>query len=82
MLLTSAIIFGFIVIFMLVSGLIVLWHRGSEDLDAWGLFIARVLHGDRPSTQEPPLNHEDYHRQPGLPRPEDSASQYQTRDQL
>jgi hypothetical protein len=56
---TSAIIFGSIVIFMLVSGLIVLWHRGPDDLDAWGLFISRVLHGDRPSSQGPPLDHED-----------------------
>jgi uncharacterized iron-regulated membrane protein len=31
---TSAIIFGFIAIFMLVSGLIVLWRRGRDDLDA------------------------------------------------
>ena len=57
MLQTSAIIFGFIVIFTLISGLFVLWHRGPDDLDAWGLFISRVLHGDRPSTQEPPPDH-------------------------
>jgi hypothetical protein len=33
---TPAIIFGFIMIFMLVLGLIVLWRRGRDDLDAWG----------------------------------------------
>jgi len=36
MLQASAIFCGFIMIFMLVSGLIVLWHRGSDDLDTWG----------------------------------------------
>jgi hypothetical protein len=47
MLQTPAIIFGFILIFVLVSGLVVLWRRGADDLDAWGLFISRVLRGDR-----------------------------------
>lgn len=59
MLQTSAIIFGFIVIFMLVSGLIVLLRRGRDDLDAWGLFISRVLHGDPQTTQNPPRDHND-----------------------
>jgi hypothetical protein len=43
MLQTSAVIFGLIMIFTLVSGLVVLWRRGRDDLDAWGLFISRVL---------------------------------------
>ena len=51
---TSAIIIGFVLIFVLVSGLIVLLHRGTDDLDAWGLFVARVLHGDRRSTRKLP----------------------------
>jgi hypothetical protein len=55
---TSAIIFGFIVIFMLISGLIVLWRRGRDDLDAWGLFISRVLHGNQ-STRKPPHDRND-----------------------
>jgi hypothetical protein len=56
---TSAIIFGFIVIFMLVSGLIVLLRRGRDDLDAWGLFISRVLHGGPSNNSNPPLDHND-----------------------
>jgi uncharacterized iron-regulated membrane protein len=47
---TPAIIFSFIMIFMLVSGLIVLWRRSRDDLDAWGLFIFRVLRSDPQST--------------------------------
>ena len=54
MLQTSAIIFGFVLIFVLVSGLIVLWHRGADDLDAWGLFVSRVLRGDCQSTRKSP----------------------------
>jgi hypothetical protein len=50
----SAIIFGFILIFVLVAGLIVLWCRGADDLDAWGLFVSRVLRGDRQSIRKPP----------------------------
>ena len=50
---TTALILGFIVIFMLVSGLIVLWRRGRDDLDAWGLVISRVLRGDPQSTRNP-----------------------------
>jgi hypothetical protein len=51
---TWAIIIGFVLIFVLVSGLIVLLHRGADDLDARGLFVSRVLHGDRRSTRKPP----------------------------
>jgi uncharacterized iron-regulated membrane protein len=50
----SAIIFGCILIFVLVSGLIVLWHRGPDELDAWGLFVSRVLRGDRQFTRKLP----------------------------
>jgi hypothetical protein len=39
----SAIIIGFV----LVSGLVVLWCRGTEALDAWGVFVMRVLRGER-----------------------------------
>jgi hypothetical protein len=53
----SAIIFGFILIFVLASGLVVLWRRGADDLEAWGLFISRVLRGDRQSTRKPPRDH-------------------------
>ncbi len=53
MLQTSAIIFGSILIFVLVSGLIVLWRRGADDLDAWGLFVSRVLRGDRQAARKP-----------------------------
>ena len=51
---TSAIIIGFVLIFVLISGLIVLLHRGADDLDAWGIFVSRVLHGDRRSTRKLP----------------------------
>jgi hypothetical protein len=54
MLQTSAVIFGSIIIFVLVAGLIVLWRRGADDLDAWGLFVSRVLRGDRRPTRELP----------------------------
>jgi hypothetical protein len=47
----AAIILGFIFIFVLVSGLVVLWRRGADDLDAWGLFVSWVLRGDRQSTR-------------------------------
>ena len=50
----SAIIIGLILIFVLVSGLIVLWRRGADDLGAWGLFVSRVLRGDRRSTRKLP----------------------------
>jgi hypothetical protein len=53
----SAVIFGFILIFVFVSGLIVLWRRGAYDLDAWGIFVSRVLRGDRRSTRKPPRDH-------------------------
>ena len=62
MLQTSAIIFGFILIFALVSGLVVLWRRGADDLDAWGLFVSRVLRGDRQSTRKLPRDQRNYPR--------------------
>jgi hypothetical protein len=37
----------FIIGFVLVAGLVVLWRRGADDLDAWGLFVMRVLRGER-----------------------------------
>ena len=49
---TSAIIIGFILIFVLASGLVVLWRRGADDLDAWGRFVTRVLHGYRRPTRK------------------------------
>jgi hypothetical protein len=52
-----AIIFGLILTFVLISGLVVLWHRGADDLDAWGLFVSRVLRGDRQSTRKPLRDH-------------------------
>jgi uncharacterized iron-regulated membrane protein len=36
-----------VLLFALVSGLVVLWRRGASDLDAWGLFVVRVLRSDR-----------------------------------
>ena len=54
---TSAVVFGFITIFALASGLIVLWRRGRDDLDAWGLFISRVLRGDSRPARNPPHDH-------------------------
>jgi hypothetical protein len=55
---TPAIIFGFIMIFMLVLGLIVLWRRCRDDLDAWGSY-PRVLRGDPQPTRNPERDHED-----------------------
>lgn len=49
----SAIILGFIFVFVLASGLVVLWRRGADDLDAWGLFVSRVLRGDHQPTRTP-----------------------------
>jgi len=40
-------LFALILVFVLVSGLVVLWRRGADDLDAWGLFVMRVLRGER-----------------------------------
>lgn len=51
-LLAPVIILSFILMFVLVSGLIVLWRRGAGDLDAWGLFVLRILHGDARFTPE------------------------------
>jgi len=41
----AGLIFVFILIFALVSGLVILWLRGPDDLEAWGLFVGRVLRG-------------------------------------
>jgi hypothetical protein len=59
MLQTSAIVFGSILIFVLVSGLIVLWCRGTDDLEAWGIFVSRILHGGPLSTQKRPRDDGD-----------------------
>jgi hypothetical protein len=42
---------GFILIFVLVSGLVILCVRGPADLEAWGAFVARVLRGDKRSIE-------------------------------
>ena len=42
-------LFAAIVLFTLTSGLVVLWWREADDLDAWGMFVMRVLRGERPS---------------------------------
>jgi hypothetical protein len=62
-----AIIFVLILIFVLVSGLVVLWYRGADDLEAWGLFVSRVLRGDRQSTRKPPRDHRNGEGCPGEP---------------
>lgn len=59
MLQTSAIVFGFILIFVFVSGLIVLWCRGIDDLEAWGIFVSRILHGGPLSTRKWPRDDGD-----------------------
>jgi hypothetical protein len=43
----TRLIYAALIAFVLVSGLLVLWRRGADDLDAWGTFIARVIRGDR-----------------------------------
>jgi hypothetical protein len=45
----AALLFAIIVTFVLVSGLVILWRRGPDELDAWGAFVTRVLRGDRRS---------------------------------
>lgn len=40
-------LFAAIVLFTLTSGLVVLWWREADDLDAWGMFVMRVLRGER-----------------------------------
>ena len=32
----AALLFAIIVMFVLVSGLVILWRRGPDELDAWG----------------------------------------------
>ena len=49
----AGLIFGVVILFVLVSGLVVLWRRGPADLDAWGLFVARVLRGERRTVGRP-----------------------------
>jgi hypothetical protein len=49
-----SVIFCCIPILALASGLVVLWRRGADDLDAWGLFVSRVLRGDRRPARELP----------------------------
>jgi len=61
----AGLIFGAILIFVLVSGLVVLWRRGADDLDAWGVFVMRVLRGERRRTAPPPDLPE---KQSGRPR--------------
>ena len=48
----SVIAFTVILLFVLASGLVVLWRRGAGDLDAWGLFVVRVLRGDPRNTNK------------------------------
>jgi hypothetical protein len=47
MFMTTGIILAVILALVLLSGLVVLWRRGPDDLDAWGLFVTRVLRGER-----------------------------------
>jgi hypothetical protein len=47
----AGVLFAIILIFVLVSGLIILLRRGPEELDAWGAFVTRVLRGDRRSIE-------------------------------
>ena len=43
----TGLIYAALIVFVLVSGLVVLWRRGADDLDAWGIFVMRVIRGDR-----------------------------------
>jgi len=45
----AVVLMSVIVIFVLISGLVILLRRGPVELDAWGAFVARVLGGDRRS---------------------------------
>jgi hypothetical protein len=45
----AMVLMGVILIFVLISGLVILLRRGPAELDAWGTFVARVLRGDRRS---------------------------------
>lgn len=73
MLQISAIIGGFILTFVLVSGLVVLLLRGAADLDSWGLFVARVLRGDSRARKLPRNRTEELEMNPKLPKPVQSA---------
>lgn len=46
MLLISVVFGSALLTLLLASGLLVLWRRGAEDLDAWGRFVSRILRGD------------------------------------
>ena len=45
----AAVLFAIIVIFVPISGLVILLRRGPDELEAWGAFVTRVLRGDRRS---------------------------------
>ena len=49
----AAVLFAIIVIFVLISGLVILLRRGPDELEAWGAFVTRVLRGDRRSDVTP-----------------------------
>jgi hypothetical protein len=53
MLQAPAIVVGVILIFVLASGLLVLWRRGIDDLEAWGRFVSRILRGDTQPSERP-----------------------------
>jgi hypothetical protein len=53
MLEAPAIVVGGILIFVLASGLLVLWRRGVDDLEAWGRFVSRILRGDTQPIERP-----------------------------
>jgi hypothetical protein len=38
-----------IILFVFVAGLLILWRKGAGDLDAWGVFVSRVIRGERSS---------------------------------
>lgn len=43
----TGLIYASFIAFVLVSGHLILWRRGADDLDAWGTFITRVIRGDQ-----------------------------------
>jgi hypothetical protein len=60
MLTATGLIYTALIVFVLVSGLVVLWRRGADDLDAWGIFVVRVFRGDRRDRhRRPPDDRED-----------------------
>jgi hypothetical protein len=36
-----------VVLLALATGLLVLWRWGPTELDAWGRYVSRILHGDQ-----------------------------------